>query len=354
MRCRRSWGDRLCVARGAKLGTRTVEMMTTGTCCVSVLLPTYNSAPTLRRAATSALDQDLRDLEVLIVDDASQDATGRVAGELAAADSRVRVITLPQNRGKPFAMNRATAEARGRWIAVLDADDWYAPERLSALIRCAEQRQVELVADNQFLYDDGADQVVKTAFPAESSDRPLDKAAFIAGSDPYSDFDFGMLKPVVRTEFVRATGLSYHENAKLSEDFLYMLEFLAKGGRGWLAAKPMYYWSQAFGTISRRWTETGAGRWRYNFLSAAAANAEVLSTMQRAGESELATLLQQRIRAFERLHWIQEVNRMRAHGASPARLAGTVLGHPSIWPLIAQRGIRRAAKAMAPRSPERA
>ena len=95
-------------------------------------MPAYNSAPTLRRAATSALDQDLRDLEVLIVDDASRDGTSRVAGELAAADSRVRVITLPRNRGKPFVMNMATAEARGRWIAVLDADDWYAPGRLSA------------------------------------------------------------------------------------------------------------------------------------------------------------------------------------------------------------------------------
>ena len=210
-----------------------------------------------------------------------------------------------------------------------------------------------LVADNQFLYDDGAAQVVRTAFPEQVGDRCLDRAAFIAGSDPYSDFDFGMLKPVIRSDFIRATGLAYHENAKLSEDFLYMLEFLAKGGRGWLAARPTYYWCQAFGTISRRWTETGAGHWRYNFLSAAAANAEVLGAMQRAGENELASLLQRRIRAFERLHWMQELNRMRADGAGPARLAGTVLGHPSIWPLVAQRGMRRAARAMTLRSLER-
>ena len=60
---------------------------------------------------------------------------------------------------------------------------------------------MQLVADNQFLYDDGAAQVVRTAFPEQAGDRPLDKAAFIAGSDPYSDFDFGMLKPVVRSRF---------------------------------------------------------------------------------------------------------------------------------------------------------
>ena len=329
-------------------------IMTAKTCLVSVLVPAYNSAATLPRAIHSSLRQDLGDLEVLIIDDGSRDDASRIAGNLATDDPRVRVITLPRNHGKPFAMNTGVAAASGRWIAVLDADDWYAPDRLSTLIRSAEHRQVELVADNQFLYDDGAAQVVRTAFPAHDSGRLLDKAAFIAGSDPYSDFDFGMLKPIVRSDFIRATGLAYHENARLSEDFLYMLEFLAAGGRAWLTARPMYYWRQAFGTISRRWTETGRGQWRYDYLAANAANAEVLGAMQRAGESEFAALLQQRIRAFERLHWVQELNRLRADGAAPAQLARTVLRHPQIWPLVAQRGLRRVAKAVSIRSPVRA
>lgn len=328
--------------------------MTAEACCVSVLVPAYNSAATLPRAVHSALGQDLRDLEVLIIDDGSRDDTNDVGCEMAAADPRVRLITQPRNRGKPYAMNTGITAAKGRWIAVLDADDWYAPDRLSTLIELAEHRQVELVADNQFLFDDGAGQVVRTAFFPQDGDRPLDKAAFIAGSDPYSDFNFGMLKPVLRADFIRATGLAYRENARLSEDFLYMLEFLAAGGRGWLAARPLYYWSQAFGTISRRWTETGGGRWRYDFLSAAAANADVVSVMQRAGEQELVALLERRVRAFRRLHWMQELNRLHADGAAPTRLAGTVLGHPSIWPLLARRGMRRAAKAVSLRSPARA
>ncbi|MGA3398215.1 MAG: glycosyltransferase family 2 protein [Acetobacteraceae bacterium] len=328
--------------------------MTVGPCCVSVLVPAYNSAATLPRAVRSALSQDLRDLEVLIIDDGSRDHTNPAARRLAAADSRVRPITLPRNRGKAFAMNTGVAAASGRWIAVLDADDWYAPNRLSTLIKAADRQQVQLVADNQFHYDDGAAQVVRTAFPVQASDRPLDKPAFIAGSDPYSDFNFGMLKPVVRTDFIRSTGLAYHENAKFSEDFLYMVEFLAAGGRGWLVEYPLYYWSQAFGSISRRWTETGGGRWRYHFRSAIAANAEVMRAMQSAGETDLAALLQQRIRAFQRLHWVQEISRLRAEGAAPTRLARTVLSHPSIWPLVAQRGVRRVAKVMSGSSPVRA
>jgi len=319
--------------------------MTSG-CCVSVLVPAYNSEATLPRAVESVLAQDLCDFEVLILNDGSRDATEAVALGLAGVDSRIRAISLPGNRGKPAAMNLGVGEARGRWIAVLDADDWYAPERLSTLIGAAERQQVHLVADNQFLYDEGAAQIVRAALPEHGGDRLLDKAAFIAGSDPYSDFDFGMLKPVVLADFIRSAGLKYREDARLSEDFLYMSEFLAAGGRGWLVSRPLYYWAQAFGTISRRWTETGAGHWRYNFLSAADANAEVMKAMRTAGESDLAALLQRRVRAFRRLHWLQEVSRLRANGATPARLARELLHHPSIWPLVAHRGLRRAAKAM--------
>jgi hypothetical protein len=163
-----------------------------------------------------------------------------------------------------------------------------------------------------------------------------------------------MLKPVVRSDFIRATGRAYHENARLSEDFLYMLEFLTAGGRGWLTGRPMYYWRQAFGTISRRWTETGRGQWRYDYLAANAANAEVLRAMQRTGENDFAALLQRRIRAFEQFHWIQELSRLRANGATPAQLARTVLHHPQIWPLVAQRGMRRMAKSVFIRSLVRA
>jgi succinoglycan biosynthesis protein ExoO len=312
---------------------------------VSVVIPVYNSASTLRAAVTSVLRQTLEQIEILIVDDASQDGSLALARELAMNDSRIRVLALPANRGKSNAMNVAISEARGAWIAVLDADDWYEPERLATLVALAESRSVALAADNQYFHDAAADRIVRTAFPVPQSDkpqpdRPLTRQAFVVGSNPYADFDYGMLKPVVRAEFIRRTGLTYRENTRLSEDFLYLVEFFAAGGTGVLAAEPMYHWTQPFGTVSRQWTTTGAGPWRYDFLAALKAHADVLSELDVERDRDLARLLTTRVRAFRHLHHIDKISRMRASGSSLTEILSAALRHPSIWPRLARRVFR--------------
>jgi succinoglycan biosynthesis protein ExoO len=308
-------------------------------CRVSIVIPLYNSASTLPHAVRSALSQTLRDIEVLIVDDGSRDTSLAEARAIAATDSRVRVIALPANRGKSHAMNRAIAQANGAWIAVLDADDWYEPDRLAALVGAGEAHDVALVADNQHFWDAAAGVRVRTAFPIERGDIVLTKQAFIAGSDPYADFDYGMLKPVIRTDCIRRFALAYHENARLSEDFMYLTDFFAAGETGFLIARPLYNWTQSFGTISRQWTLTGAGDWRYDYRSALAALAD-LHHLLASHDQPLADLLVARMRAFERLDRLTTLSRMRASGVGMPRILLAAARHPSIWPALAARILR--------------
>jgi succinoglycan biosynthesis protein ExoO len=309
-------------------------------CAVSVIIPVFNSASTLERAVTSVLRQTLSDLEVIMVDDASRDTSLAEARALAASDPRVRVIALTENRGKPHAMNCATAQARGRWIAVLDADDWYEPERLAQLVAAGETHGVSLVADNQRFWDAGAGMMVRTAFPIEAGDVPMTRDSFVTGSDPYATFDFGMLKPLVRRDCIERIGLRYREAARLSEDFLYLLDFFAAGESGFLLAEPLYNWTQSFGTISRQWTQTGAGDWRYDYRSALAAYADVLHELRARQDDALARLLVGRMQAFDRLHKLASFNRMRKSGAALPRVLVHAARHPSIWPLLISRLIR--------------
>lgn len=105
---------------------------------VSVYMPTRNRANLVRRAAASVLAQDRADLELLIVDDASTDATPQVLAELAAADPRVRVLRMPRRGGAPAARNLALEAARGRFVTGIDDDDEMLPNRLGDLLEAFE------------------------------------------------------------------------------------------------------------------------------------------------------------------------------------------------------------------------
>jgi glycosyltransferase involved in cell wall biosynthesis len=92
----------------------------------SVIIPVYNSAKTLPRALESVLDQTWPAHEIIVVDDGSTDNSLQVANDFA---SKVRVIHQ-SNAGVSAARNRGADSATGDWLAFLDADDWYYPDRL--------------------------------------------------------------------------------------------------------------------------------------------------------------------------------------------------------------------------------
>jgi hypothetical protein len=97
-----------------------------------------------------------------------------------------------------------------------------------------------MVADNQFLWDAVAERVVGTTWPTEGANWELTLDDYLAGSDAYEAFNWGMLKPLVRTEFVRATGLSYDEKSRQGGDFLYLLQLLLRGGKAVVSDTALY------------------------------------------------------------------------------------------------------------------
>jgi glycosyltransferase involved in cell wall biosynthesis len=96
---------------------------------VSVVIPTRNRRRRLCVALRSALAQQAVALEVVVVDDGSQDDTSEMVRGLA--DARVRLVRHESPLGESGARNRGIAEARGRWVAFLDDDDLWAPQKLS-------------------------------------------------------------------------------------------------------------------------------------------------------------------------------------------------------------------------------
>ena len=98
---------------------------------VSVVTPLYNSTGFMNESIESVLRQSLADLELILVDDFSSDASLARAQLYRERDSRIVVVPLPRNLGGASARNAGIAAARGRYIAFLDADDVWEADKLS-------------------------------------------------------------------------------------------------------------------------------------------------------------------------------------------------------------------------------
>jgi len=110
---------------------------------VSVVVPAFNAEAHLGKTLSSALAQTYREIELIVVDDGSLDATSAVVQEFAAKDARVRLIRQ-SNAGVGAARNAAIRLARGKYIAPLDADDLWAPEKLEKQVARMEQSGDEI------------------------------------------------------------------------------------------------------------------------------------------------------------------------------------------------------------------
>ena len=100
---------------------------------VTVIIPAYNAGATLDQTLQSVRSQSYRDIEILVVDDGSHDHTPSIAARHAAADGRIRLISQA-NGGVASARNKGIAEANGKLIAPIDADDLWASTKLEKQI----------------------------------------------------------------------------------------------------------------------------------------------------------------------------------------------------------------------------
>lgn len=295
---------------------------------VSVITANYNGARHLPDAIASVLGQSLRALELIVVDDASSDASAALVAEAAALDPRVRLIVQARNAGPGAARNRALAEARGRWIAIFDSDDLMEPDRLARLLRRAESDKADIVADNLMAFEDGAPQSIRPFLPEPLFQAPgwVTLADVIDSSRMYARRPgLGYLKPLVRAAAWRAAGVRYDETLRIGEDYDVLLRLLAKGLRLRLEPAGLYRYRRHPASISHVL--------RRDHLEAmlradAAFDTDVPDLPADARRAQAA-----RRRSLERaLAYDEVIQRLKRRD-----LAGGIsraLGAPAIWPLL--------------------
>jgi len=129
-------------------------------------MPSYRSEKFISQSIESAIAQTYQDWEMIIVDDVSPDNSNKIIKEYLEKDSRIRLIKLAKNSGPAVARNRAIKKAKGRYIAFLDSDDIWLPEKLEKQIRFMQDHEVELCYSSYFVIDETSATVGQFNIPS--------------------------------------------------------------------------------------------------------------------------------------------------------------------------------------------
>lgn len=125
---------------------------------VSIIVPVYNVEKYVAKCLDSIVRQDMRDIEIIIVDDGSTDGSGTICNKYAQEDSRIRVIHQ-ENQGLSMARNNGIDIARGEYIGFVDSDDWIASDMYSTLYEDAVREDSDISMTN-FYYTKASGECV--------------------------------------------------------------------------------------------------------------------------------------------------------------------------------------------------
>ena len=214
---------------------------------VSVIVPVYNAEQTLRRCVTSILEQQFTDLELLLVDDGSTDASGEICDEFAARDARVTVLHQ-ENAGVSAARNHALDQANGTYLQFLDSDDWITPDATRSLVRAAETHHCDLVIAD--FYRVVGERLSRKGDIDEDGLLTREEYAAHMMENP-ADFYYGVLwNKLYRRELVERYQLRMDPDISWCEDFLFNLEYIRRADRFYALSVPIYYYVKTRGSLA--------------------------------------------------------------------------------------------------------
>lgn len=212
---------------------------------VSVIVPVYNTEKYLRRCVDSILAQTFKDFELLLIDDGSTDSSPAILDEYANLDPHVRVFHQ-QNGGVSSARNLGLDNSKGEWISFIDSDDWVDKDYISNLINGS--------------HCDLSISSIKIENSKEYFDMEIPNGTF--NETQLSLFlnnnlhKFPLMGPVVKlfkTEIIQNNNLRFPNIIDLSEDVIFMLDYLKYTSTIYSTnIKDYHYWRNSSGLTSNK------------------------------------------------------------------------------------------------------
>lgn len=196
---------------------------------ISVVVPVYNVAPYLEKCLDSIQAQTWPNLEILLVDDASTDGSGRICDVRAGQDERITTVHFPVNRGLSAARNEGLCRAKGKYLTFVDSDDYVEPELV-------ERLWISLIQNGAEFSICGVDGFPPGNVPAGALSRG-EIVGCMARRSPFLWNAWGKLYHTGRVK-----RHLFHERALCCEDLVFFYEILGHTERAGYVPEPLYHY----------------------------------------------------------------------------------------------------------------
>lgn len=212
---------------------------------ISVIVPVYNVAAWLPRCVDSVLAQTYQNLEILLIDDGSTDASGEICDAYAEKDPRIRVIHK-KNGGLSSARNAGLDVSNGQYLGFVDSDDWIEPEMYAQMLALMERNEAQLVCAGR--YDVDGDTGRKTIGLCPKRQECITGEELAGRIFLWDHCDSSACDKLYRRELF--DGIRYPEG-KTCEDVPVTYRLALKAHRAVLCDKPLYNYFHRSGSISK-------------------------------------------------------------------------------------------------------
>ncbi|WP_372519739.1 glycosyltransferase family 2 protein [Candidatus Ruminimicrobiellum ovillum] len=184
---------------------------------VSIIIPVYNVEQYLRQCLDSVVNQTLKDIEIICIDDGSSDSSLEILHEYSSKDSRIKIITQ-QHEGAGAARNKGLAVANGKYLSFLDSDDFFETDMLEQLYNCSEKYNTDIVICKSNTFDNGN---IKEQNNIKDKLLP-NKEVFSSLDIPKYAFQFHMgwcWDKLYKTSFIKEKGICFQNIRRHNDAF---------------------------------------------------------------------------------------------------------------------------------------
>jgi len=219
---------------------------------ISVIIPTYNSAPFVERCLDSVFNQSLKDIELIAVDDMSTDDTVQILNTYSHKNDTMKVV-FSEKKGLPGgARNLGLDRATGKYISFIDSDDWIDSNFLHYMVDsiessracvsvCGVKREYGNTKSSSVRYSYSAENFIDGRFALSLLSRALDQDVSISSI---------VCNKLFRADFLNASGIRFIEDC-YNEDDAFMFEVFARASRVSLTGRTYYHLFQRRDSASR-------------------------------------------------------------------------------------------------------